>query len=240
MKATLFEFRNRRWFIITIFFLAFAFDGIDHQQSGGAIAQWPALHCHEGSALAWTRGVFIFAAVMLVLSAALRNWGTSYLKTAVMQSRQVHTERLLGDGPFRHVRNPLYLGNLLMAVGVGLVTSRIGFIFLLVAMTVFHYRLIFREEAELSATQGESYRAYCARVPRLWFSLVPRIPSAGNQPHWLNGISGELFHWAIAVGGILYAITLNGRIYWEAFLVSLLPGIWYRFREAHNRPQPRS
>jgi hypothetical protein len=128
---------------------------------------------------------------------------------------------------------------MLMAVGVGLVTSRIGFVFLPVAMTVFHYRLILREEAELAATQGASYRAYCARVPRLWFSIAPRIPSAGNQAHWLNGISGELFHWAIAAGGILYAITLNGKIYWGVFLVSLLPGIWYRFREAHNRPQPQ-
>jgi protein-S-isoprenylcysteine O-methyltransferase Ste14 len=235
MKATLFEFRNRRWFIISIFLIGFEFYWLDHVQSGEWVAQFLALHFPQTSLSAWTRAVFVFAAVVLVLSAALRSWGTAYLQTAVMQSRTVVTDRLLADGPFRHVRNPLYLGNIFMAVGVGLVASRAGFIFLLVAIMVFHCRLILREEAELSATQGESYRAYCARVPRLWFSIFPRVPAAGNKAHWLNGIFGEVFHWAIALGGILYAFTFNMKIYWIVFYLSLVPGIWFRFREASKR-----
>jgi hypothetical protein len=157
-----------------------------------------------------------------------------------MQSRQPVTDRLLGDGPFRHVRNPLYLGNMFMAVGIGLAASPAGFVFLFVAMLLFHYRLILREEAELSATQGENYRAYCARVPRLWFSIVPRVPSAGNKAHWLNGMFGEVFHWAIAVGAIIFAFTFDMRVYWGVFFLGLLPGIWFRFREANKRAQRKS
>lgn len=236
MKATLFEFRNRRWFIISIFLAAFEFYRIDREASGAASAQWLAFHFGHASVNAWMRIVFIFAAVLLVISAALRSWGTSYLQTAVMQSRSVHSDRLLADGPFRHVRNPLYLGNQFMGVGVGLLASRTGFVFLLVANLLFHYRLILREEAQLSATQGEKYRAYCAAVPRLWFSPWPRVPAAGNQPHWLNGFFGEIFHWSMALGGILYAFSLNMRLYWFVFVLSLVPGTWYRFHEARKRP----
>jgi protein-S-isoprenylcysteine O-methyltransferase Ste14 len=235
VKATLFEFRNRRWFIIAIFVIAFELFQPRHGELAAMLANYLALHFGEISPEGWRRVVLLFAAAVLVVSAILRSWGTAYLQTAVMQSRTVVTDRLLGDGPFRHVRNPLYLGNIFMAVGIGLIASRAGFVFLLAAIVLFHYRLILREEAELSATQGESYRAYCARVPRLWFSIFPRIPSAGNRAHWLNGIFGEVFHWGMAFGAILFAFTLNARIFWAIFLLSLLPGIWFRLREAEKR-----
>jgi protein-S-isoprenylcysteine O-methyltransferase Ste14 len=237
MKATLFEFRNRRWFIIAIFLAAFQLDWRDREPLGFAVARRLANHFPKGSVATWAHAVFIFSAVILVISAVLRTWGTAYLQTAVMQSRTVVTDRLLADGPFRHVRNPLYLGNMFMAVGIGLAASPAGFVFLFVAMLLFHYRLILREEAELSATQGENYRAYCARVPRLWFSIVPRVPSAGNKAHWLNGMFGEVFHWAIAVGAIIFAFTFDMRVYWGVFFLGLLPGIWFRFREANKRAQ---
>ena len=240
MKATLFEFRNRRWFIYAIFILAFEFSWIDRYQAGETAARFLALHFWQVSLDAWTHAVFIFAALMMVLSAALRSWGTAYLQTAVMQARSVHTERLLGDGPFRHVRNPLYLGNLFMAVGVGAVASRMGFVLLFVAMFVFHYRLILREEEELSATQGESYREYCARVPQLWFAIAPRIPPSGNRAHWLNGVLGEMSRWAAAIGAMVYAYTFNIKIYSAIFVLSLPPEIWYRFREARKRPQQQT
>jgi protein-S-isoprenylcysteine O-methyltransferase Ste14 len=239
MKATLFEFRNRSWFILAIFLIAFEFYWLDHRQAGEWVARFLALHFPQMSVAVWTHAVFALAAVLLVFSAALRSWGTAYLQTAVMRSQTVVTDRLLADGPFRHVRNPLYLGNILMAVGVGLVASPTGFVFLFVANLLFLYRLILREEAELSATQGESYRAYCARVPRLWFSIFPRVPAAGNKAHWLNGIFGEGFHWAIALGGILYAFTFNMRIYWVVFWLSFLPRIWFRSREARKRQNPQ-
>jgi protein-S-isoprenylcysteine O-methyltransferase Ste14 len=235
MKATLFEFRNRRWFIIAFFVIGFELFGLDHREMAATLANYLALHFAEISPEGWRRVVLLFAAAVLVVSATLRSWGTAYLQTAVMQSRTVVTDRLLGDGPFRHVRNPLYLGNLFMAVGIGLLASPAGFVFLLIANALFHYRLILREEAELSATQGENYRAYCARVPRLWFSIFPRIPSAGNRAHWLNGIFGEVFHWGMALAAIVYAFTLNGRIFWTIFLLSILPGIWFRAREAEKR-----
>jgi protein-S-isoprenylcysteine O-methyltransferase Ste14 len=237
MCATLFEFRNRSWIITATFVTAFELYRLDHVQSGAAVAEWLARHFQRMNFEAWLRAVFIFAAAMLVISAALRTWGTSYLQTAVMQSRTVRTERLLADGPFRHVRNPLYLGNIFMAVGVGLAASRVGFVFLMPATVLFLYRLILREEAELAATQGDSYRAYCAAVPRLWFSIRARVASAGNQAHWLNGILGEMFIWALAAGATVYAATYNMRIYWGIALVGFVGGRVFRAREAGKGPQ---
>ena len=54
-----------------------------------------------------------------------------------MRDSRVHTERLLADGPYRYVRNPLYLGNIFMAIGIGLTASRTGFLILSLGMTVF-------------------------------------------------------------------------------------------------------
>ncbi|MBA3962456.1 MAG: hypothetical protein H0X40_11215 [Chthoniobacterales bacterium] len=86
-----------------------------------------------------------------------------------------HSDALVADGPFRYVRNPLYLANPIMAAGIGVLASRAGFIFLVAANCFFVYRLIFREEASLLASQGESYaptaarcRGSCRRLARAW------------------------------------------------------------------------
>ena len=112
--------------------------------------------------------VIVSGALLVFLTAALRTWGGAYLRTAVVHDTAQHSEALVADGPFRYTRNPLYLANLPMAAEIGVLASRSGFIFLVLATWIFVYRLIFREEESLLKTQGESYRAYCQAVPRFW------------------------------------------------------------------------
>jgi len=128
---------------------------------------------------------------------------------------------LVADGPYRLVRNPLYVGNVLMAVALGSAMSRSGFIAAVVLMWVFCYRLILREETDLLATQGEGYERYCKTVPRLWPSLVPRIPAAGRKGNWSAGFKAELWYWGLAAALTVLAITLSTNL----FLVTLSASI---------------
>lgn len=221
MRATLFEFRHRWWVIFFIFWAAFLSYFVDSQNSGGAIVDWLSHLLKTKPGHNSYRLIFGFGAVLLILAACLRTWGTSYLRAEVMRDARVHTERLLADGPYRHVRNPLYLGNILMATGIGLMASRIGFFVLAGGMTVFVIRLILREEAELLKDQGEPFRRYCALVPRLLPSLWPRVPPAGNAPHWGQGFKAELMYWLFAAAFTVFALTLNIKAFWGIFGVGV-------------------
>ena len=127
------------------------------------------------------------------------------------------TSNLVVRGPYRHVRNPLYFGNVLMAFGMGAMASRTGFVALQVLMLIFCYRLIFREEAELRAAQGERYDAFTKAVPRLCPALTPRIPAAGGKANWAAGFTAEGWVWGFALAVTLFAITLKQK----AFLIVL-------------------
>jgi protein-S-isoprenylcysteine O-methyltransferase Ste14 len=212
LAASDFEFKNRFWIIGAVFFVAFATYNIDPQNAGAALTEWIArLRGTTATAAAykWTFGV---ASLFVVLNAAIRTWATAYLNAEVMTAGQVRTSRLVADGPYRYVRNPLYFGNILLAIGFGMVTSRIGCVILIVGMLVFVYRLILREEAGIAAYQGDVYRAYCAAVPRLLPALRPRLPSAGGAPNWTDGFLGEAFMWVLAVSLVAFALSLKPKI----------------------------
>jgi hypothetical protein len=142
----------------------------------------------------------------------------------------VHDNRLVADGPYRYLRNPLYLGIILMAFGIALAASRSGFVVLVVAVTVFQYRLTLREERALAATQGESYRRYLAAVPRMLPSLRPRLPASGTVPRWGQAFLGEIFMWGFALTFVLFVATGSNRILmWGcigATVLVLLMGRW--------------
>jgi len=221
-KKAPFEFHHRFWIIVGIFFVAFFCYRVDHVPIALFLAEKLAHRDPHLSVIAWMRIVFLVSAALVFLGAAIRAWGTSYLRTAVMHDKRVHSERLLADGPFRYVRNPLYLANVIGGAGIGLLASRTGFFVLAFGLLVFCLRLISHEEKELSAAQGESYRAYCKAVPRFIPSLWPRVPSAGNPPHWLDGFLGEFWWFSFGAGGVALAFTFQLthplRVYWGVAL----------------------
>jgi hypothetical protein len=157
----------------------------------------------------FARIVIIGGALLVFVSAVLRTWAAAYLRTAIVHDTAQHSEALVADGPFRYVRNPLYLATLPMAAGIGVLASRFGFIFLVLANWIFVYRLIFREEEALRQSQGESYRAYCTAVSRFWPSLRPRAPSGNLSPRWGQAFVGESFVWLFGVAELAIAATLS-------------------------------
>jgi protein-S-isoprenylcysteine O-methyltransferase Ste14 len=77
--------------------------------------------------------------------------------------------RLVHRGPYRFVRNPMYLGAALALTGAALVyqsLTLLGYVGgFLVAVHVF---VLAYEEPVLRRTFGQEYEAYCRRVGRWW------------------------------------------------------------------------
>ena len=152
MRATKFEFEQRFWIITGIYVASFCLSAFDHTPFIVALRHLIAPSIARGSpeAMLFARIVIAAGALLVFLAAVLRTWGAAYLRTSVVHDTAQHSEALVADGPFRYVRNPLYLANLPMAAGIGVLASRSGWIFLVLANWIFVYRLIFREETALS------------------------------------------------------------------------------------------
>jgi protein-S-isoprenylcysteine O-methyltransferase Ste14 len=220
MKATKWEFENRAFLFGMVFAISFPLYSLDHQNSAAALAQATADQLHvDGDLIA--RLLFAAAALLLIVSALIRTWASSYLRAEVVYAAEVKTAALVADGPYRRVRNPLYLANILMAVGMGAMMSRTGFFVAVVAMLVFCYRLILREEAELQASQGEDYEAYRKMAPRLLPSLRARVASSGTPARWSEGFKAEGWYWGFALAVIAFAITLSLKLFFWILGASL-------------------
>jgi protein-S-isoprenylcysteine O-methyltransferase Ste14 len=106
----------------------------------------------------------LLTAVGLLLTA----WGASTMRRAGTNINPAEPSlALVTDGPFRWSRNPLYLANVILYIGITLLVNALWPFLLLIPMIVlFEWGVIRREERYLLAKFGEPYRAYCARVRR--------------------------------------------------------------------------
>ena len=81
-------------------------------------------------------------------------------------------EELMIRGSYRFVRNPEYVGGLLLLVGQAILFKSFGFlIYFVVLFLLFHLLVVFIEERMLKEKFGELYEQYCTSVPR-W---IPRL-----------------------------------------------------------------
>lgn len=224
MKATGWEFRNRAVLFGLIFGLTFPLYALDRHNATVAAANWigPALGV---STRLVSRILVLIGAGLLITAAFLRTWASSYLRAEVVYATGVRTESLVADGPYRRVRNPLYLGNVLIAAGLGVMMNRIGFPVAVLATVALCYRLILREEAELSVVQGKLYQAYRHAVPRLWPSPWLRIPSAAGIPKWAEGFKAESWCWGFAAAVLAFAATLSLAAFY-AILAASVVWLW--------------
>ncbi len=211
MRATEFEFNNRFWFIGLVFFLGFGAYRLDPVNFGIGLLHIfaPAIDPDSARGNFWLRVIFASGAALVFFAALLRTWATAYLRTEIVHDASMHSEALVADGPYRHVRNPLYLANLYLAAGFGVMASRLGWVVMILGMWLVVYRLILREEDGLLRTQGDSYRAYLKAVPRLWPSIGARVPGSGAAARWGQAFGGEIMFWLFGVGVVIFAITLD-------------------------------
>lgn len=107
--------------------------------------------------------------IVMALGIAVRIWANQTLGRFFTRTLRVSAgQTVVSDGPYRIVRHPGYLGDILLWVGAAFVTLNwITFAFLaLAAILAYGYR-IHVEEAMLREALGEPYRAYMAHTWRL-------------------------------------------------------------------------
>lgn len=112
---------------------------------------------------------------LIALSGELiRLWGVSWAGSETRTTGTVGGTFLVISGPFAHVRNPLYVGNILLYLGMGIM-SMAAFPYLQIVALLFffiqyHY-IVTEEEGYLRKTYGTEYQNYVKNVPR----FIPRI-----------------------------------------------------------------
>src|SRR5690348_11272149 len=129
MRASDWEFKNRAMLFGLIFGFSFFLSSIDHINATGWVAYTVALGFGWNEDLV-TRLLLALAAVLVISAALVRTWASAYLRSEVVYAKEIKTAALVADGPYRHVRNPLYLGNVLLGLGMGALASRTGFVVL--------------------------------------------------------------------------------------------------------------
>jgi protein-S-isoprenylcysteine O-methyltransferase Ste14 len=112
------------------------------------------------------------AGILLILLGELtRIWGVQHIG-AISRTRSDRLGPLIDTGPFSLVRNPLYLGNILLWVGFTLAAQLPWLAPAVAVLLALEYHAIVRwEERLLDLRLGEDYRRYQQRVPR-W---IPRL-----------------------------------------------------------------
>ena len=118
--------------------------------------------------------------LLCVLGQALRAWVIGQVPDGTSgQNERLIATQLNTSGPYAHLRNPLYLGNLGITLGVCVAAHEPLLVALVALLFALQYRaIIAAEEAFLRGQFGAAFDAFCARVPRFW----PRLRPALNSP----------------------------------------------------------
>lgn len=112
---------------------------------------------------------------LCVAGLALRAWAAGHLRK---------NEELTTSGPYAWVRNPLYLGTLLMAAGCTVAAARPSLALLVAGVFALVYQPVMEQEEQHLRKLFPMFDDYSRRVPQ----LIPKPPA---------GPSGQRFSWAM-------------------------------------------
>ena len=114
--------------------------------------------------------------IIVIIGESIRLWGVSWAGSETRTTDKPGGSYLVISGPFAHLRNPLYLGNILIYAAIGLMSFAIFpylQIFALAFFFVQYYFIIKSEEGFLIKEYGDQYIEYSKNVRR----FIPRVTS---------------------------------------------------------------
>jgi protein-S-isoprenylcysteine O-methyltransferase Ste14 len=138
--------------------------------------------------------------------------------------RQIHAENLVTAGIYSLCRNPMYLGNILLLLGFGLLANSLWFVCILFPVfVIFYIAIIAAEEAFLSNKFGDTFTIYKANVN----ALIPNLKFAnsafkGQQFKWKKVLSKEHNSLYLYFSGVLILFLYHEEIEMNSFIISFL------------------
>lgn len=141
----------------------------------------------------------LLGVLLAIPGEALRIWASGHIEK---------TRTLTTGGPYAFTRNPLYLGSLLITLGVVLASRSVWATVAVVAYGVAFYPSVVREEAGYLRQNFCEYDAWAAKVPLFLPSLVPRGPRATHFS-WARVTRNREWMTALAVPGIVLLLCLR-------------------------------
>jgi protein-S-isoprenylcysteine O-methyltransferase Ste14 len=164
-----------------------------------------------------TAGSLALGLPLALAGEALRCWAVGYSGVTTRADR-VTAPALTTAGPYAYVRNPLYLGNFLTALGftlafTGAVSPKTRAALTLGGLGMMlgvYAAIVPLEEAYLRATFGAAFDEYVARVPRLLPRLSPSEPREGRYD--ARVIASAESRTFLTFGAMLLVLAVKARV----------------------------
>lgn len=189
-----------RWRIV-IMFVSLPVCAVLFAMTGVSAGRWDA-----PPTVAWQR---VAAACVASLGLLLRVWGTDALTAKRMLRLEAQGEALVESGPFAMVRNPLYLGTMLVIGGWSVLYGWLPLLLFAVFHMIRFHRIVVFEESLIEAEWGSRFGDYQTRVPR-WLPNLFRIANSGWPRMRLAAVLSNAPFVAMTVA--LWAIVWTDRI----------------------------
>ena len=154
-----FFFKYRNWIFILFYGALFipSWPLFSQKQFGDYYYLWPVII-----------GLFITILGQLIRGLTI---GLAYIVRGGKGGKP-YAEGLVTEGIFNHCRNPLYVGNILMLLGVGILANSLLYVAVFIPVFLFVYRaIVLAEENFLRGKFGHGFDAYCKKVNRWWPNL---------------------------------------------------------------------
>ncbi len=154
--------------------------------------------------------------VACVVGQLLRGWVLGQVRNGTSgQNDYLEAVALNTGGPYAHVRNPLYVGNFLICLGLALLAGHVPAGALGLGFFAFEYAFIVpAEEGFLRAQFGEAYQAYCRSVPRwLWRPRAANDLPLASHFDWQRALRKEHNPLAAWLSGVLVLAGLKAWLH---------------------------
>ncbi len=146
------------------------------------------------------------------------------------KNNRIAADDLVTTGIFNHCRNPLYVGNILMLTGVGILSNSLIYIAVVIPVFLLIYQsIVLAEENFLKNQFGDSFTAYCKKTNR-W---VPSLKGLGktfssmrfNWRRWLLKEYNTQYVWLSGITLILlfkFPEITNDNTYLRNLLLAII------------------
>jgi protein-S-isoprenylcysteine O-methyltransferase Ste14 len=134
------------------------------------------------------------------------------------KDKKVHADDLVQDGIFAHCRNPLYVGNMMIAAGVLIVHNAVlayaaGLLFFGIA----YLAIVAAEERYLRGRFGADYEEYCRRVPRFALRLTGlKATLASNEFDWRRVVRKD-YGTIFTTASLAVLMVVREQVAWHGY-----------------------